>query len=63
MLHSGRIPLNDDEHAALDKLRAENPDAGISATRKDPGDTGPLLVHVDDDTYQIAEDGKRKKVT
>ncbi len=62
MLQEGRLPLNDAEHAAVDKLRGENEDAEISATRKDPGETGPLLVHVDDDTYEVADDGKRKKV-
>ncbi len=63
MLREGRIGLNDAEHAALDKLRGENEDAEISVTRKDTGETGPLLVHVGDDTYEVADDGKRKKVT
>ncbi len=63
MLHDMRIPATDAEHAAVDKLQGENPDATVSMTRRDPGDTGPLLVHVDGDTYEVAEDGKRKKLT
>ncbi len=63
MLQEGGVPLNEDEQGAVDKLRAENPDAPISMTRRDPGESGPLVVHVEDDTYEVADDGKRKKVT
>jgi len=63
MIEEGRISVQDAESAAIEKLRSENPDAAISLTRRDPGNTGPLLVHVDDDTYEVGEDGKRKKVT
>ncbi len=63
MLREGRLPLNDAEHAAVDKLAGENEGASISLTRRDPGETGPLLVHVDDVAYEVSDDGKRKKVT
>ena len=63
MMREGRIPINDAEHAAVDKLIGENPDANVSLTRRDPGESGPLVVHVDDDSYEVADDGKRKKVT
>jgi hypothetical protein len=63
MIEAGRIGLNDAEAAAIEKLQGENPDAPISLTRSEPGETGPLLVHVGEDSYQIAEDGKRKKLT
>lgn len=42
---------------------AEHEGKAITLTRRDPGETGPLLVHVDDQTWEIAENGKRKKVT
>ncbi len=61
-LSTGRIELNEDEKAAVEKLAHENDGAAISLTRRDPGETGPLLVHVDDATYEVGEDGKRKKV-
>ncbi len=63
MLKEGTLTISQEEISAVDKLRGEHPDGNISLTRRDAGDTGPLLVHVDSDTYQIGEDGKRKKVT
>ncbi len=63
LLKEGTIALHQAEVAAVDKLRGEHPDGNISLTRRDPGETGPLLVHVDSDTYEVGSDGKRKKVT
>lgn len=63
MLREGRIPLEQAEHEAVDKLIAEYPDDSVSVTRRDPGDTGPLLAAVGDKTWEISSDGKRKKVT
>jgi hypothetical protein len=63
MLSEGRLPLSEAEHAAVDKLIANNPDETVSMTRSEPGETGPLLVHVGDKTWKVATDGKRKKVT
>lgn len=63
MLIPGRLPLNEAESAAVDKLFAEQPaDQSHTLTRRDPGETGPLLVHIGDSTWEIDEDGKRKKV-
>ncbi len=61
MLHEGRIPLEDAEHAAVDKLIAKNPDTPVSFSRRDPGETGPLVVGVGDDTYIVQADGKTRK--
>ncbi len=61
MLHEGRIPAEQAEHDAIDKLRATHPDAAISFSRRDPGETGPLVVDVDDDIYIVQADGKTRK--
>ena len=61
MLSEGRLPLNEAEHAAVAKLTAKNPDAPVSLTRRDPGESGPLLVHVGDSTHIVSEDGKTQK--
>lgn len=61
MLREGRLPLLAAEHAAVDKLIAKNPGAAVSMTRRDPGETGPLLVHVADDTYLVDPDGHARK--
>lgn len=63
MLSEGRIPLNEKEHAAVDKLVGEFPDTPLGLTRRDPGETGPLVVSAGDQSWEISEDGKRKKVT
>lgn len=63
MLSEGRLPLSEAEHAAVDKLAAEHPDDVVSLTRRDPGESGPLLVQAGAKTWEIASDGKRKKVT
>ncbi len=62
-LQANRIPATVAEHAAVNKLQVENADSPVSMTRRDPGESGPLLIHVGDDTYEVADDGKRKKVT
>lgn len=63
MLNSSRLPLNEAETNAVEKLTGENPDANLSLTRRDPGETGPLLVHVGESTYQIDDAGHRRKVS
>lgn len=63
MVSKGRIPLSKAEHGAVEKLLAEHPDAAVSLTRRDPGETGPVLVHIDDVSYQIDEKGHRRKVS
>ncbi len=62
-LSDGPMPLNEAERAAIDKLNEERPGEMRSFTRTEPGETGPLHVTVGDDVYEVAEDGKRKKLT
>lgn len=61
LLHESRIPLTEAEHAAVDKLVAANPGVSVALTRRDPGETGPVLVTVGDDTYTVSENGRAKK--
>ena len=61
MLREGRLLLNRAEHNAADKLAEENPSESVSMTRRDPGETGPLLVHVGDATYLVDETGRARK--
>jgi hypothetical protein len=61
-LHEGRIALSDAEHAAINKLLAKHPDTAASLTRRDPGETGPVLVHIGDDSYQVSAAGRIKKL-
>ncbi len=46
MLEQGTIPLNDKEQAAIDEIRSEIPDVQFSLSRRDPGETGPVIVHI-----------------
>lgn len=62
MLNEGRIPLTDAEHAAVNQLLAKHPEIAVSLTRRDPGETGPVLVHVGDDSYQVSAAGRIKKL-
>ncbi len=55
MLQEGSLPLNEQERAAVDKLG----DGVVGYTRE--GDL--LIVTVGVDEYEVAEDGKRKKVS
>lgn len=48
------LPLHPGERHAIDKVLADVPDGtSVSLTRRDPGETGPVLVHVGDKTYEI----------
>lgn len=62
MLYEGRIPLNDAEQQAVEKLMFENDGAAVSLTRRDPGETGPVLIHIDHVTYQINDNGVTERV-
>lgn len=61
MLHEGRLPVNPAEHDAVETLIAKNPDDSVSLTRRDPGETGPLLAHVGDATYLVDDNGRARK--
>ncbi len=63
MLSEGRMPLNEAEDAAIDALIEEHGGEAVrSFTRTEPGETGPLHVTVDDDVYEVAEDGATVKL-
>ncbi len=62
MLTDGSHPgASENELAAIAKLGDKNPGAAISYARCDPDESGPLLVHVGDDTYIVKADGSTKK--
>ncbi|HWE83049.1 MAG TPA: hypothetical protein VG265_15460 [Gaiellaceae bacterium] len=45
--------MSDSELAALEQLLAANPGVQASLTRRDPGETGPVLVHIGDETHEL----------
>lgn len=55
LVMQGRIPVTSDEHDAIEALTAGK--SGCSITRRDPGESGPLLVFDGTDTYEV--DGKK----
>jgi hypothetical protein len=62
MLEPGRIFLSPEEHEAVEQLLAAHGDKVVSLTRRDPGETGPVLVQLEDGTYEVDETGKTAKV-
>jgi len=50
--------MSDAEHDALDALIAANEDVPISVTRRDPGESGPLVAHIGDSLFEIDDAGK-----
>jgi hypothetical protein len=56
-LHEGRIPLSDAETEAVDALLTRHSGAA-SLTRRDPGETGPVLVHIGETSWQVDEEGR-----
>lgn len=61
MLRSGRIPHNDAEGAAINKLLARRQDENATLTRRDPGETGPIVVTIGDDIWHVHETGRTVK--
>lgn len=61
-VYAGRIPMRDAEHAAVDRLIARHNGSPGCLTRRDLGNSGPLLFHIDGVTYEIAASGRAKKV-
>ena len=61
MMQEGRIPMNEAEHAAIDKLAGEHAGESVGVTRRDPGETGPLIATVAGIEYLINDDGTRRK--
>jgi hypothetical protein len=60
MLSEGRIPLTEAEDAAIARLLAKH-DGTATLTRRDPGESGPVLVHIGDATWQVDTHGKTTK--
>jgi hypothetical protein len=59
MLSEGRIPMNVAEEAAYLALVEQHGGEAVSGvTRRDPLNTGPLLVEVDGQTFQVDEAGQ-----
>lgn len=62
MLKEGRIPMTDTEASAVDKIVYANDGAGVSLTRNDPGESGPVRVEVAGvGTWLVNEAGKAVK--
>ncbi len=64
MIQPGRIPMSDLEAAQLELLLGElEPDAGpVSLTRRDPGELGPIIVHVGLRAF-LVDDDNRQEIT
>lgn len=56
-LQQGGYRLAVAEALAYEQLTSEHGSAVTSMTRRDPGETGPLVVDIDGDIYLIAADG------
>ena len=58
MLKSGMLDMSRKERIAVDTLldKLGEPKAGIS--RRDPGETGPLVVKVEGKRWEIGPDGE-----
>jgi hypothetical protein len=57
VLSEGRLPLSPAESEALARL-VDTHAGQASITRRDAGNTGPLLVHIGDDSWHVDETGK-----
>lgn len=59
-LREGTIPMNPAEAEALQAIAG--PHGIVSVTRRDPGESGPVLAHAEDSTYEISETGKVTRI-
>jgi hypothetical protein len=55
MIVEGTIPMNPAETTAVDTLNSQYNVSSI--TRRDPQDTGPLIVETGAGDYEVEEDG------
>lgn len=62
MVSPERIPVSEKEHAAIEKLQEKHKDQNLTLTRRDPGESGPIVVHAGDDSYTISKAGKATKL-
>jgi hypothetical protein len=60
MLTEGRIPHTSAEGEAIDTLLARHK-GNATLTRRDPGETGPMIVHIGDNTWEVTAEGKVTK--
>ena len=51
MISEGRIPMTDEEAEVLEGISDV-----VSLTRRDPGETVPLVVHTAEQTFVVAPD-------
>jgi len=56
LISEGCIPLTEAESEAIDKL-LDLHIVAATLTRRDPGESGPVLVHLGDATFVVDEDG------
>jgi hypothetical protein len=61
VLEPGRIFLAPEEHEAVEALIAAHGEKVVSLTRRDHGGSGPVLVQLEDATYEVDEQGKTTK--
>lgn len=61
MLEGTRIPLSAEEQVAVQSLLEEHGDGSL--TRRDPGEAGPVIVHIGDRLWEIDEDGTVSEVS
>jgi hypothetical protein len=62
VLEPGRIFLSPEEHESVEALITAHGEKVVSLTRRDPGESGPVLVQLEDDaTYEVDEQGKTTK--
>lgn len=62
MLAHGRIPLEEAEYQAISELLRGHEGESASFSRRDPGETGPLIAQIGASTWEIAADGRSRKL-
>jgi len=55
MLQTGYIEMTRRERIVLDTLLEEHSDARATFARRDPGESGPILVRVADRVFEVDE--------
>lgn len=58
LMDNSRIPMTSGEEKAVDALIAGNAGAAISFSRRDPGETGPVVVQINNAVYEVGERGE-----
>ncbi len=53
LIRPGRIPMTDQEAAALEALLAEHGVTTAHLTRSLPGETGPIIATIDGTEYEL----------